>query len=31
VRRESLAVTVPAHGVNPVRRDERDIFPEKAL
>jgi hypothetical protein len=29
--RESLAVTVPAAAENPVRRDERDIFPEKAL
>jgi hypothetical protein len=30
-RRESLAVTVPDPATNPVRREERDIFPEKAL
>jgi hypothetical protein len=30
-RRESAAVTVPDPATNPVRREERDIFPEKAL
>jgi hypothetical protein len=30
-RTESVDVTVPDPATNPVRSDERDIFPEKAL